>query len=143
MTHTTTTTTTTTTTMYNVIYDTSFMDSLWIVDMEGNMGEEAEAGLFTLHQAKTLALHLVNLDPAVDAEARVLEAEDKDFVCDGSSLLYPLIDREVCYNSVHEYCDTEAASAYEQVFTYAELLDLNKAVDKNHALHEAYVEGGL
>lgn len=114
---------------YQVIYDNNFADSMWVINMDGDMGEESDAGLFTLEDAKTIAIKITDMNPALDSEGRIVEALTKDFVCTGTQLLCTAIDREICY-TFYQHGEDRFVGAYESINTYEELLTLNVLVDK-------------
>lgn len=117
--------------LYMVRYDNSFIDDLWMGGLEGDLKDKEYASLYTLADAKALALEAVNMDPAFDSNTRVIEPLTGKVVFDGADYLCGLIAREVCYslygNGLHGM-----AQRYEWVASYSELLELNKEVDSKN-----------
>ncbi len=114
---------------YQVIYDNNLINSMWVINKDGDMGEESDAGLFTLKEAKAIAIKITNLNPSIEGEGRIVEALTKDFVCTGTQLLCAAIDREICY-TFYQYGEDRFIAPYETINSYDELLTLNKIVDE-------------
>lgn len=117
--------------LYYVRYDNSFIDDLWMGGLEGDLRDKEEASLYTLMDAKALALEAVNMDPAFDSNTRVIDALTGKVVFDGADYLCVLISREVCY-SLYGNGLRNMAQRYEWVASYSELLELNKEVDSKN-----------
>ena len=117
--------------LYMVRYDNSFIGNLWMGGLEGDLRDKEEASLYTLVDAKTLALESVNMDPAFDSNGLVIEALTGKVVFDGADYLCGLIDREICY-SLYGNGRRGMEQRYEWVHSYSELLQLNKEVDSKN-----------
>lgn len=117
--------------LYYVRYDNSFIDDLWMGGLEGDLKDKEYASLYTLADAKALALEAVNMDPSFDSNGRVIEALTWEMVFDGADYLCVLIAREVCY-SLYGNGLRGMAQRYEWVASYSELLELNKEVDSKN-----------
>ena len=118
--------------LYYVRYDNSFIGDLWMAGVEGDLRDKEDASLYSLEDAKALALEAVNMDPAFDSNSRVIEALTGKMVFDAADYLCVLISREICY-SLYGNGRRDMEQRYEWVHSYSELLELNKWVDANNA----------
>ena len=122
--------------LYYVRYDNSFIGDLWMGGLEGDLRDKEEASLYTLVDAKALALESVNMDPAFDSNGRVIEALTGEVVFDGADYLCGLIAREAYH--AQEKGLPELEQQYEWVFSYSELMELNEKVDLSVSAMEAF-----
>ena len=116
--------------LYMVRYDNSFIGNLWMGGLEGDLRDKEEASLYTLVDAKALALESVNMDPAFDSNGLVIEALTGKVVFDGADYLCLLIDREICYEAYD--CEGEDVCGYSECFTYTELMELVETVNSKN-----------
>lgn len=122
--------------LYYVRYDNSFIDDLWMHGAEGDLGDKECASLYSLENAKALALESVNMDPAFDSNGCVIEALTGEVVFDGADYLCGLIAREAYHAQEKELPELE--QQYEWVFSYSELMELNEKVDLSVSAMEAF-----
>ena len=122
--------------LYMVRYDNSFIGNLWMAGLEGDLRDKEEASLYSLENAKALALPAVNMDPAFDSNGLVIEALTGKVVFDGADYLCGLIAREAYH--AQEKGLPELEQQYEWVFSYSELMELNEKVDLNVSAMEAF-----
>ena len=116
--------------LYYVRYDNSFIGDLWMGGLEGDLRDKEEASLYSLEDAKALALEAVNMDPAFDSNTLVVEALTGKVVFDGADYLCLLIDREICYEAYD--CEGEDVCGYNECFTYTQLMELVKTVNSKN-----------
>ena len=114
--------------LYYVRYSNTFIDDLWMSGVNGDLVDKDAASVYSLSDAKSLALWSVNMDPSFDSNAVVLDALTGEVVFDASSYLCMLIDREICY-TVYECGTSNFEQDYEHTFTFDELCMLNQMVD--------------
>ena len=114
--------------LYYVRYGNTFIDDLWMSGVNGDLVDKEAASLYSLPDAKSLALWSVDMDPSFDSNAIVLDALTGEAVFDASSYLCMLIDREICY-TVYECDDVRFQQDYEHINNFDELCMLNRMVD--------------